>query len=203
MEKTKRTLLTVLILAALIIAAYGAAYIANNIEAAKADKDDTPSADVPADEPDIHTDDDKKSDGDKESGDEAPLPDENKEGMEIAEFAEQYLGYSYAYGGADPSTGFDCSGLVHYVLNHTGHETKARTSAELYHAAEEIEKKDLMPGDLVFFTGTFGDAEVTHVGIYTGEGRMIHAGDEKTNVAYANLWESYWMEHLLGYGRIR
>ena len=198
MEKRKSKIKYYIILLVLILAAYGAAFIANTIKARKDAKED-----IPQGEPEIHSDNDIKSDDDKNSGDETHEPTEANIGEEISEFAMQYLGYAYTYGGSSPDTGFDCSGFVYYVLNHTGHKTSARSSLELYRASTKITKDELLPGDLVFFTGTYGNAEVSHVGMYIGEDRMIHSGDETTGVCIANLWEDYWTSHFYSYGRIR
>ena len=175
---------------ALILIAYGAAYIGNVLKAKK--EADTP---LPADEPVSHQSEDPQSSDGK--------PTDEDIGDAIVDYAMQLNGSSYLMGGTDPSTGFDCSGLVYYVLNKTGHDTKARTSTELYHTSTIIDDKELMPGDLVFFTGTYGKAEVTHVGIFIGDGRMIHAGDESSGVCIADLSSDYWVSHFLAYGRIR
>ena len=175
---------------ALILLAYGAAYIGNVLKAKK-------EADAPIPE-DVPVS--PQSEG-SHPADEKPSEEDIGDG--IVDFAMQLNGSSYLMGGTDPSTGFDCSGLVYYVLNKTGHDTKARTSTELYHASTIIDDKELMPGDLVFFTGTYGKAEVTHVGIYIGDGRMIHAGDENSGVCIADLNSDYWVSHFLAYGRIR
>ena len=198
MEKRKGKIKYYILLLVLILAAYGTAYIANTVKARN-----EANADLPPGEPEIHSDDDIKSEDDKASGDEKPNPSDTDIGRGITEFAMQYIGAAYVTGGASPETGFDCSGFVYYVLNHTGHPTNARSCTNLYYASARLAKEELVPGDLVFFSGTYGNAEVTHVGIYLGEDRMIHSGDESTGVCIANLWEDYWISHLYGYGRIR
>ena len=158
---------------------------------------------LPPGEPEEHKDIDIKAEGVKDSGDRVPQVSQYDIGMEIAEYAKRFYGVPYTMGGSSPETGFDCSGFVNYVLNATGHYTSARTCTALYYSSTWVSFEELLPGDIVFFTGTFGDAEVTHVGIYIGGNRMIHAGQEGEVISDVNLWEDYWVWHLYGYGRIR
>ncbi len=119
----------------------------------------------------------------------------------MLEEAEKYLGYPYVWGGSSPSTSFDCSGFVSWVVNHSGVGNVDRQTAQgLYHLCEPVRKSDLEPGDLIFFTGTYSTANpVTHVGIYVGGGRMIHCGDP---ISYANINGSYWNEKFYCGGRL-
>ena len=184
----KKKIKIFILLLVLIAAAYGIAYIADTV---KAKKDGSAA---PAEDPLPQTQTDTQ---------ESSAFPENEEGQKIVDFAMQYLGSSYAMGGSSPDTGFDCSGFVFYVMGQTGHQMKARTATDQYHYSTPIQKEELIPGDLVFFTGTYGSAEVSHVGIYSGDGKMIHSGDESTGVCISDLNDAYWWEHLYAYGRIR
>ena len=116
----------------------------------------------------------------------------------IAE-AEKYLGYPYVWGGSNPSTSFDCSGFVCWVLNHSGWNVGRTTAQGLCNFCTPVRYSDARPGDLVFFIGTYDTPEVSHVGIYVGNDMMIHCGDP---ISYSNLNSSYWQEHLYCYGRL-
>ena len=116
----------------------------------------------------------------------------------IAE-AEKYLGYPYVWGGSSPSTSFDCSGFVCWVLNHSGWNVGRTTAQGLCNFCTPVRYSDAKPGDLVFFMGTYDTPEVSHVGIYVGNDMMIHCGDP---ISYSNLNSAYWQEHLYCYGRL-
>lgn len=118
----------------------------------------------------------------------------------IAE-AEKYLGYPYVWGGSSPSTGFDCSGFVSYVLNNSGVYPMSRTNAQgIFNQCTIIPKSEAMPGDIIFFTGTYDSSgPVSHVGIYVGNGMMIHAGKP---IHYASIDTRYWTEHFYAIGRL-
>ena len=125
------------------------------------------------------------------------LSDETFAAM-IAE-AEKYLGYPYVFGGSSPSTSFDCSGFVCWVLNHSGWNVGRTTAQGLYNFCTRTSSPH--PGDLVFYQGTYNAGEtVTHVGIYVGNGWMIHCGDP---ISYVNFAEnSYWQSHFYAYGHL-
>ena len=111
--------------------------------------------------------------------------------------AEKYLGYPYVWGGSNPSTSFDCSGFVSYVLTSTGLCNTGRLGAQgLYNISTPVSSPQ--PGDLVFFVGTYDTPGVSHVGIYVGGGMMLHCGDP---IQYSNLNTSYWQSHLYAYAR--
>ena len=111
--------------------------------------------------------------------------------------AEKYLGYPYVWGGSSPSTSFDCSGFVSYVLTNSGLCNTGRLGAQgLYNISTPV--SDPQPGDLVFFVGTYDTSGVSHVGIYVGDGMMLHCGDP---IQYSNLNTSYWQAHFYAYGR--
>ena len=111
--------------------------------------------------------------------------------------AEKYLGYPYVWGGSSPSTSFDCSGFVSYVLTNSGMCNTGRLGAQgLYNISTPV--SDPQPGDLVFFVGTYDTSGVSHVGIYVGDGMMLHCGDP---IQYSNLNTSYWQSHFYAYGR--
>ena len=116
----------------------------------------------------------------------------------IAE-AEKYLGYPYVWGGSSPSTSFDCSGFVCWVLNHSGWNVGRTTAQGLCNFCTPVRYSDAKPGDLVFFMGTYDTPEVSHVGIYVGNDMMIHCGDP---ISYSNLNSAYWQEHLYCFGRL-
>ena len=113
--------------------------------------------------------------------------------------AEKYLGYPYVWGGSNPSTSFDCSGFVCWVLNHSGWNVGRTTAQGLCNYCTPVRASDARPGDLVFFVGTYDTPEVSHVGIYVGNAMMIQCGDP---ITYSNLNSSYWQEHLYCYGRL-
>lgn len=115
--------------------------------------------------------------------------------------AEKYLGFPYVWGGSSPSTSFDCSGFVSWVVNHSGVGNVGRQTAQgLYNLCTPVSRENMQPGDLVFFTGTYSAATpVTHVGIYVGGGRMIHCGDP---ISYANIDGNYWSSHFYSGGRL-
>ena len=120
----------------------------------------------------------------------------------IAE-AEKYLGYPYVWGGSNPSTSFDCSGFVCWVVNHTdGLANVGRTTANgLRSLTPTVSQNNAQPGDLVFFRDTYANAPqgASHVGIYVGNGMMIHCGSP---ISYADITDRYWQNHLLGFGRL-
>ena len=115
----------------------------------------------------------------------------------IMEEAEKYIGYPYVWGGYKPSTSFDCSGFVSYVYNQCGWDFGRLGAQGLYNISRRTSSP--RPGDLVFFTGTYDTPGVSHVGIYVGDGWMLHCGDP---IGYANLNTSYWQSHFYAYGRL-
>ena len=115
----------------------------------------------------------------------------------ILEEAEKYIGYPYVWGGYKPSTSFDCSGFVSYVYNQCGWDFGRLGAQGLYNISTRTNSP--RPGDLVFFTGTYDTPGVSHVGIYVGDGWMLHCGDP---IGYANLNTSYWQSHFYAYGRL-
>ena len=116
----------------------------------------------------------------------------------IAE-AEKYLGYPYIWGGSSPSTSFDCSGFVSWVINHSGWDVGRLGAQGLCNICTPVSSANVKPGDLVFFTGTYDTPGVSHVGIYVGNNIMIHCGDP---ISYANLNSNYWQSHFYRYGRL-
>ena len=119
----------------------------------------------------------------------------------IAE-AEKYLGFPYVWGGSSPSTSFDCSGFVCWVINNCGNGWNVgRTTANgLRSHCAYVSPEEAKPGDLIFFQGTYNTTGASHVGIYVGNGMMIHCGDP---VQYTSVQTSYWQSHFLAYGRIQ
>ena len=115
----------------------------------------------------------------------------------ILEEAEKYIGYPYVWGGYKPSTSFDCSGFVSFVYNQCGWDFGRLGAQGLYNISRRTSSP--RPGDLVFFTGTYDTPGVSHVGIYVGDGWMLHCGDP---IGYANLNTSYWQSHFYAYGRL-
>ena len=117
----------------------------------------------------------------------------------IIKEAEKYLGYPYVWGGSSPSTSFDCSGFVSWVINHSGWDVGRLGAQGLCNICTPVSSVNVKPGDLVFFTGTYDTPGVSHVGIYVGNNMMIHCGDP---ISYANLNSSYWQSHFYRYGRL-
>ena len=111
--------------------------------------------------------------------------------------AEKYIGYPYVWGGYKPSTSFDCSGFVSYVYNQCGWDFGRLGAQGLYNISARTSSPK--PGDLVFFTGTYDTPGISHVGIYVGDGWMLHCGDP---ISYANLNTSYWQSHFYAYGKL-
>ena len=119
----------------------------------------------------------------------------------MMEEAEKYLGYPYVWGGSSPSTSFDCSGFVSWVVNNCGVGWNiGRLGAEgLRRTCSYVSPANAKPGDLIFFEGTYDTTGASHVGIYLGDNTMIHCGDP---IQYANITSSYWQQHFLSYGRL-
>ena len=117
----------------------------------------------------------------------------------IIKEAEKYLGYPYIWGGSSPSTSFDCSGFVSWVINHSGWDVGRLGAQGLCNICTPVSSANVKPGDLVFFIGTYDTPGVSHVGIYVGNNMMIHCGDP---ISYANLNSSYWQSHFYRYGRL-
>ena len=111
--------------------------------------------------------------------------------------AEKYIGYPYVWGGSSPATSFDCSGYVSWVINHSGWNVGRLGAQGLYNICTRVSSPQ--PGDLVFFKGTYDTPGVSHVGIYVGDGKMLHCGDP---IGYANLNTNYWQSHFYAYGRL-
>ncbi len=116
----------------------------------------------------------------------------------IAE-AEKYLGREYVWGGSSPSTGFDCSGFVCWVINHSGWHVGRTTAQGLRKICTRISSDEAKPGDLIFFQGTYDTPGASHVGIYVGGGMMIHCGNP---ISYTSVTTKYWRNHFLCYGRL-
>ena len=125
------------------------------------------------------------------------LEDETFAAM-IAE-AEKYLGYPYVWGGSSPSTSFDCSGFVSWVINHSGWNVGRLGAQGLYNICTPVSSTQAKPGDLIFFVGTYDTSGVSHVGIYVGGGMMLHCGSP---ISYANINTNYWQAHYFSFGRL-
>jgi len=119
----------------------------------------------------------------------------------MMEEAEKYLGYPYVWGGSSPSTSFDCSGFVSWVVNNcgVGWNIGRLGASGLLGICTRVSASNVRPGDLVFFEGTYDTTGASHVGIYVGNNRMLHCGDP---IQYADLTSSYWQQHFLAYGRL-
>ena len=120
----------------------------------------------------------------------------------MIEEAEKYLGMPYVWGGSSPSTSFDCSGFVCWVINNSGNGwSVGRTTANgLRGKCSYVSPADAQPGDLIFFEKTYNTVGASHVGIYVGNGMMIHCGDP---ISYTSINSTYWQNHFLGFGRIK
>lgn len=121
-------------------------------------------------------------------------------GQQMADKALTYNGYPYVWGGASPSTGFDCSGLVYYIAKCFGYSIPHGSTSQ-YAYGTYVEKSDLQPGDFVFFENTYTEG-ISHVGIYLGNGDFIHASSSETGVKISNLNEAYYINHYYGARRI-
>ena len=114
--------------------------------------------------------------------------------------AEKYLGYPYVWGGSTPATSFDCSGFVCWVFSNSGVYPLSRTTAQgIYNQCARISPQEAKPGDLIFFKGTYATSEVSHIGIFVGDGMMIHAGNP---IQYTSVNTNYWQSHFFAYGRL-
>ncbi len=115
--------------------------------------------------------------------------------------ATRYIGYPYVWGGSEPSTSFDCSGYICWVYTQSGVHNLPRTTAQqIYNQCVPIQRSEAKPGDLVFFTKTYKTSDpVTHVGIFVGDGKMLHCGDP---IGYADIDSSYWSSHFYNFGRL-
>ena len=119
----------------------------------------------------------------------------------LMEEAARYLGYPYVWGGSSPSTSFDCSGFVCWVFTNSGVHNLSRTTAQgIYDQCTPVSAADAKAGDIIFFTGTYNSpGPVSHVGIYCGNGVMIHCGDP---IKYASINTPYWQSHFYSFGRL-
>ena len=114
--------------------------------------------------------------------------------------AEKYLGYPYVWGGSTPATSFDCSGFVCWVFSNSGVYPLSRTTAQgIYNQCARVSPQEAKPGDLIFFKGTYATSEISHIGIYVGDGMMIHAGNP---IQYTSVNTNYWKSHFYAYGRL-
>ena len=129
-----------------------------------------------------------------------PRTTANADKQAVVKTARKMLGVRYRYGGNSPNSGFDCSGLVHFSHKSAGVEVP-RTTGQLYKASMRISRRDLTPGDLVFFK-IVKRRFVSHVGIYLGKGKFIHAPSSGKRVTISSLNEPYWQKHFTGAGRI-
>ncbi len=120
----------------------------------------------------------------------------------LMEEAAKYLGFPYVWGGSSPSTSFDCSGFVCWTFTNSGVHNLPRTTAQgIYDQCTPVSASDAKAGDIIFFTGTYNSAgAVSHVGIYCGNGTMIHCGDP---ISYASINSSYWQSHFYAFGRLQ
>ncbi len=137
--------------------------------------------------------------GTSSTGSTVPETKPSASGAQILAEAQKYLGTRYVSGGASPS-GFDCSGLVYYVLKTLGF-SPYRTPASQYKMGTYVDKSNLQPGDIVFFAGTVGSG-LSHVGIYAGGGQFIHAPNSRSTVSYSSLTSGYWADHYYGARRV-
>ena len=111
--------------------------------------------------------------------------------------SKDYL--SLLWGGSSPSTSFDCSGYVSWVVNHSGWNFGRLTADGLLHKCTPVTAADSKPGDLIFFQGTYNTSGASHVGIYVGDGMMIHCGNP---ISYASINTNYWQSHFYTFGRL-
>ena len=115
----------------------------------------------------------------------------------VLNYAAQFLGVPYVYGGSTPS-GFDCSGFTQYFYRLIGVSIN-RTAQQQYSNGVAVDKDALQPGDLVFFYGTYASVDqITHVGIYLGDGNFIHAANSNSGVIVSSLTSGYYSSHYYG-----
>ena len=117
----------------------------------------------------------------------------------IIKEAEKYLGYPYVWGGYNPNTSFDCSGFVSWVYNQSGWNFGRLGAQGLYNISSPVSASNAKPGDLIFFVGTYDTPGVSHVGIYVGDGMMLHCGN---HIGYSSINTAYWQSKLFAYGRM-
>lgn len=133
------------------------------------------------------------------------IPDSSRRasalGQEIANFAKQYVGYSYIYGASSPSVGFDCSGLTYYVYGQFGYHISRTASQQYRNNGINVSKSELQPGDLVFFSSN-GGRSITHVGLYYGDGNFVNASTTNVGVIFSSLDSSYYTRTYYGAKRI-
>ena len=144
------------------------------------------------------------SDGSGTPGIDYQVPAEaltDEEFAAIYKEAQKYVGMPYVWGGSSPSTSFDCSGFVCWVYTASGVHNLPRTTAQgIYNQCAIISPSEAKPGDIIFFTGTYDSpGPVSHVGIYVGDGMMLHCGSP---IQYANINSSYWQTHFYAFGRL-
>ena len=113
--------------------------------------------------------------------------------------AEKHLGRPYVWGGSNPSTSFDCSGFVSWVVNHSGWSFGRLTAQELFEVCVPVSPENAIPGDLIFFKGTYKTTGASHVGIYVGDNMMLHCGNP---ISYAPTNTTFWIDHFYCYGRL-
>ena len=119
--------------------------------------------------------------------------------VDLVNYATQFVGNPYVWGGSNPNTSFDCSGFVSWVLTQSGVCNTGRLGAQgLYNISTPVSSSNAKPGDLIFFVGTYDTPGVSHVGIYVGGGKMLHCGDP---IQYADINTSYWQSHFYAFGR--
>ncbi len=152
--------------------------------------------------PDLFTDSDYIGlyiDGDYEDYEIPPEALEDETFAVMITEAEKYLGYPYVWGGSSPSTSFDCSGFVSWVINHSGWAVGRLGAEGLRNICTRVSASNVQPGDLIFFQGTYDTTGASHVGIYVGDNKMLHCGDP---IQYASIDTNYWQTHFLSYGRL-
>ena len=125
----------------------------------------------------------------------------SSERQQLVQYAMQYVGGSYVYGGQSPSVGFDCSGLVYYVFHHFNYDVTRTASSQYAHDGTSVSKNDLLPGDLVFFSSN-GGYSVTHVGIYIGNHQFVHASNPKNGILVSSLDSDYYTSGWYGAKRV-
>jgi cell wall-associated NlpC family hydrolase len=128
----------------------------------------------------------------------APAFAQDDSGTQVAEVAQQYVGSRYVWGGTSPS-GFDCTGFVKFVFSEFGVDLPHNEAGQLA-SGTPVSAEALQPGDVLVFANTYRRG-LSHVGIYVGDGRFVHAADEAHGVTVSNLWDAYWSPRLVGVSR--
>ncbi len=132
------------------------------------------------------------------SGSSSSSSSSNTLGEKVAAYAMQFEGYRYVYGGASPSTGFDCSGMVYYIYNQFGYNVGRTSTCQYENGYPHVSRSELQPGDIIIFTRTYAaDFPATHSAIYIGNGKFIHAANSRSGVVVTSFSNDFYASRFL------